>query len=177
TPAGGIVEIVDDDGNPLPDGEVGEIRVRGPRMIYGYLDDPEATAERFRDGWFYSGDLGRRLPDGRLVLEGRADERMNLGGIKVMPALLEEAALACPGVRDAAAFAVPDEQGLEHAWIAVAAAPGFDRDTLTPHMAAYPGLPAHRFAWIDEIPRNTMGKVDRGRLRDAVLAVTRAAST
>jgi long-chain acyl-CoA synthetase len=174
TPAGGIVDIVDDDGTPLPDGETGEIRVRGPRMIYGYLGDPEATAERFRDGWFYSGDLGRRLPDGRLVLEGRADERMNLGGIKVMPALLEEAALACPGVRDAAAFAVPDEQGVDQAWIAVAAEPGFERDRLTPHMAAYPNLPGHRFAWIDEIPRNAMGKVDRGKLRDAVLAVTRA---
>ncbi len=174
TPAGGIVDIVDDAGTPLPDGQTGEIRVRGPRMVYGYLGDPEATAECFRDGWFYSGDLGRRLPDGRLVLEGRAEERMNLGGIKVMPALLEEAALACPGVRDAAAFAVPDEQGLEQAWIAVAAEPGFDRDALSPHMATYPDLPAHRFAWIDEIPRNAMGKVDRARLRDAVLAVTRA---
>ena len=179
TPAGNICEIVDDEGRPLPDGESGEMRVRGPRMIWGYVGDEAATAERFRDGWFYTGDIGRRLPadhplPGRLVVEGRADDRMNLGGVKFMPNVLEEAAAECPGVLDAAAFAAPDNKGFDQCWLAVVTQPGFDRDSLATHLARYRGLPPNRFAWTDAIPRNAMGKVERNKLRDALLAVIRA---
>ncbi|HEX7947373.1 MAG TPA: class I adenylate-forming enzyme family protein [Phenylobacterium sp.] len=176
TPGGGVMEILDDDGRPVPEGESGEIRIKSERMTPYYLDDPEGTAERFRDGWFYSKDVGRRLPDGRVVLEGRVDDRMNLGGVKFMPAVLEEAAFACPGVRDAAAFAVPGSSGLDVCWLAVVAGPAFDRSKLAPHLAQYPKLPPPRFAWVDEIPRNAMGKVERGKLRDALLAATGTAS-
>ena len=169
---GAILEFVGDDGDPVADGQSGEIRIRGPRVADGYLDDAPSTAERFRDGWFYTRDIGRRLPDGRVVLEGRVDERMNLGGRKFMPGILEEAALACPGVHDVAAFAVPGPEGLDQCWLAVTAAPDFDRDSLAPHLAAYPDLPPPRFAWVSEIPRNAMGKVERNRLRDALLAAT-----
>ena len=175
TPSGAIVAIVDDDDRPVPEGQSGEVLIRGQRVIQGYLDDPQAAAERFTDGWFRTRDVGCRLPDGRLVLEGRADDRMNLGGIKFMPGVLESAALACQGVIDCAAFAVPDNDGLENCWLAVQAEPGFDRDLLTEHLAAFEGLPPSRFAWIDEIPRNAMGKVDRGLLRNAVLSATRGA--
>ena len=139
-------------------------------MTYGYLDDPEETATRFRDGWFHPGDVGRRLPDGRLVLEGRIDDRMNLGGFKFMPAALETPALECPGVLDCAAFAAPDAQGLDRCWLAVVAVPGFDRDSLAIHLSGFEGLPENRFAWIDAIPRNAMGKVERGKLREALIA-------
>ncbi|WP_293677374.1 class I adenylate-forming enzyme family protein [uncultured Phenylobacterium sp.] len=171
-PSGITVEFIGDDGRPVPDGEAGEIRVRGPRIVPGYIGDPQATAERFRDGWFHTGDLGRRLADGRVALAGRVDDRMIVDGMKFMPSVLEDAAMACPGVRDAAAFAVPDIAGLDQCWLAVSAEPGFDRDSLAPHLARYPGLPAYRFAWIGEIPRNAMGKVERTKLRAAVLAVT-----
>ena len=80
------------------------------------------------------------------------------------------AALACAGVRDVAAFAVPNAAGLEDCWLAVVADPGFDRDDLAPHLSGYKGLPPNRFAWVDEIPRNAMGKVERTKLRDALLA-------
>jgi acyl-CoA synthetase (AMP-forming)/AMP-acid ligase II len=148
------------------------VRIRGERVIQGYLGDSAATAERFQDGWFLTNDVGRRLPDGRIVLEGRLDDRMIVDGVKFMPQTLESAALACRGVVDCAAFAVPDADGLDRCWLAIAAEPGFDRDRLAVHLAAYPNLPPRRFAWIGEIPRNTMGKVDRNVLRDAVLAVT-----
>jgi acyl-CoA synthetase (AMP-forming)/AMP-acid ligase II len=165
TPHGATVEVL------APEGESGEIRIRSSRMTLGYLDDPAATAERFRDGWFHPGDVGRRLPDGRLVLEGRVDDRMILADVgKFMPALLEDAALACPGVLDAAAFAVPNAAGLDDCWLAIVSDVGFDRESLATHLAAYRGLPANRFAWIDEIPRNAMGKVDRNKLREALLA-------
>jgi acyl-CoA synthetase (AMP-forming)/AMP-acid ligase II len=144
-------------------------------VVAGYIGEPEATAERFRDGWFYTNDVGRRLPDGRIVLEGRADERMNLGGGKFMPGVLEAAALECAGVRDCAAFAAPDEAGLDVCWLAVVADPAFDRAGLVPHLARYPNLPPPKFAWIDAIPRNAMGKVERTKLRDLLLAAIRPA--
>jgi len=169
---GAVLDLLDEDGRPVPDGQPGEIRIHGGRVADGYLGDPEATAERFQDGGFLTRDVGRRLPDGRIVLEGRADDRMNLGGTKFMPSVLEEAAFACPGVRDCAAFAVPGPVGLDTCWLAVVADPGFDRAGLAPHLAQYLGLPPSRFAWVDEIPRNAMGKVERGRLRDALLAAT-----
>lgn len=174
TPAGAILEVVDDAGRPLPDGQSGEFRITSERMTQGYIGDPEASAARFRDGWFYTRDVGRRLPDGRLVLEGRADDRLNLaGGRKFMPQVLETAAFACPGVIDCAAFAAPEAgraDGLDQCWLAVTAAPDFDREALARHLGQYGNLPPPRFAWIDEIPRNAMGKVERGKLRDLLLS-------
>ena len=171
-PLGGVIlQVLDDAGHPAPDGESGEIRIRGERVADGYLDDPEASAQRFRDGWFYTRDIGRRLPDGGIVLEGRVDERMILADIgKFMPAFLEDAAMACPGIRDVAAFAAPNPDGLDDCWLAVVSDEGFDRESLATHLAAYEGLPANRFAWIHEIPRNAMGKIERNKLREALLA-------
>ncbi|MBW8813032.1 MAG: acyl--CoA ligase [Caulobacterales bacterium] len=171
TPAGALVKLVGDDGEPVPEGQAGEVRIATPRMTVGYVDDPDGTAERFEDGWFLTRDVARRLPDGRLVLEGRLDERMILGGQKFMPGVLEEAALACPGVLDAAAFAVPDADGMDRCWLAVAVAQGFDRERLAQHLAGYGGLPPRRFAWVEAVPRNAMGKVERDRLRQAILAI------
>ena len=175
TPSGALVELLGDDGRPVPEGQPGEIRIRGPRVIQGYLDDPAADADRFCDGWFYTRDIGRRLPDGRLVLEGRADDRMLVDGRKVMPQALEALVMACPGLLDAAVFAVPDADGLDRCWIAVTAEPGFDRERLSAHLAESPDMPPYRLAWIDQIPRNAMGKVQRDLLRDAVLRATAAA--
>jgi len=95
---------------------------------------------------------------------------MNLGGRKFMPAILERPALECAGVLDCAAFAVPDSSGLDQVWLAVVAAPGLDPTQLRADLARRPGVPPLRIAWVDEIPRNAMGKVERARLRDALLA-------
>lgn len=166
-----VVEVLDEHGRAAPDGQSGELRIRGDRVAGGYLDDPEATAERFQDGAFLTRDIGRRLPDSRIILEGRVDDRMILGGgRKFMPAVLEDAAAALPGVVDCAAFAVPDAADLDVCWLAVVAEPGFERDSLAAHLAKYPDLPPNRFAWIDEIPRTALGKVERTRLRDALMA-------
>lgn len=164
------VEVVDDQGRPAAPGEQGEVRIVSDRVSAGYLDDPEATARAFRDGAFYPGDVGRLRADGMLMVDGRIDDRMDLGGRKFLPDLLEEAALAFPGVRDAAAYAAPDGQGMDTCWLAVAADESLDRQGLAQHIAATPSLPTPRFAWTQDIPRNAMGKIERRRLREETMA-------
>jgi acyl-CoA synthetase (AMP-forming)/AMP-acid ligase II len=98
------VAIVDDAGAPLPPGEPGRIRVRVPGMATGYLDDPHADARHFRDGWFEPGDLASFTPAGALLIHGRADDVMNLAGIKIAPVEIERALERHPAVRAVAAF-------------------------------------------------------------------------
>lgn len=164
------VEVVDETGRPAAPGAQGEVRIISTRESVGYIDDPEATARAFRDGAFYPGDVGRLLADGLLMVDGRVDDRMDLGGAKFMPELLEEAALAFVGVRDAAAYAAPDEQGMDACWLAVVADEGLDRAALAQHIADHPNLPKPRFAWTEAIPRNAMGKIERRHLRDETMA-------
>ena len=93
-------------GAPLPAGETGLLRMRTPGMATRYLDDGEATARCFVDGWFQPGDMGRLLPDGTLRVEGRGDDMMILGTLNIFPAEIERAAEGFPGVADCAAFAL-----------------------------------------------------------------------
>jgi acyl-CoA synthetase (AMP-forming)/AMP-acid ligase II len=165
------VEILDEAGALLPRGEVGEVRIVCPRSAQAYIGDAEASARTFKNGGFHPGDLGRLTPEGLLVLEGRIDDRMSVGGRKIMPYALEEAALACPGVTDAAAFAAPDDQGIDQLYLAVVQGEGFERERLVAALQGLPGVwPPTRFAWIAEIPRNAMGKVERARLRSETMA-------
>jgi acyl-coenzyme A synthetase/AMP-(fatty) acid ligase len=172
------VEVVDGDGVPVESGEQGEIRIRSPRAARAYIGDPEASARVFRDGALYPGDLGRLMPDGLLVIDGRVDERMIVGSRKILPGVIEDVALTCPGVIDAAAFAAPDAQGIDQCWLAVVRGEGFTRETLVALLRAQgPALPPVRFAWSDEIPRNAMGKVERARLREGATSVLAAGET
>lgn len=177
-PAPGVtVEIVDPvTHQPLPDGEQGLVRVRSPFMADGYIDAPEPGPAFFRDGFFHPGDLGRRLPDGAIVLDGRGDERMNIGGIKLLPGVIEAALLEHPQVADCASFSVADAEQGEACWVAVVVEGEVSRDALTARLrAAGLKLPA-RFAWTDAIPRNEMGKVDRAALRrETAAALAKAA--
>lgn len=170
------VEIIDADGRPTPAGMEGEIRIRGPHVATSYLDDPNASATVFRNGWFHPGDLGRLLPDGLLCVAGRIDEVMNLGGVKVLPARFEVAALACPGVRDAAAFAMAAPGGGQRAHVAIVRGDGFVEPALVRALVdAVPGVMAPILVWVDAIPRNAMAKPDRAGLIAAVAAVAATA--
>lgn len=165
--AGVDVEIVDALGTPLPRGDVGEIRVRAPGMAPGYFDDDRATARHFRDGWFQPGDLASFTPDGTLIVHGRADEVMNLNGIKIAPVEIERALERHPAVKAVAAF--PLRSGV-HGEIPVAAVElaegaraderelkSFARDAL--------GLRApRRVTIVAALPVTLQGKVDRQRL-------------
>jgi acyl-CoA synthetase (AMP-forming)/AMP-acid ligase II len=104
---GVVVEIVDSERKLLPAGEIGEIRLKAPGMATGYVDNPEASAERFRDGWFYPGDVGSLSTDGQLRVHGRRDDMMILNGLNIFPAEIERALEQHPSVRAAAALPVP----------------------------------------------------------------------
>jgi len=163
------IGIADQAGAMLADGSPGEVVIRGPGVMSGYVHNPEATAAAFFGDWFRTGDRGVRR-DGYLYLEGRLKEMIIRGGENISPAEVEQALLAHPAVRDAVCFAVPDEKYGELVGAAVtlsadAAASeliGFCRERLAPFK-----VPAsvHILA---EIPRTATGKVQRRRVGEFV---------
>ena len=107
-PAAGVtVEVLRPDGLCAAPDEIGEIRIRGPGMATGYVDDAAATPKHFRDGWFVPGDLASLDADGRLYLHGRKDDMMIMNGINIFPAEIERTLEAHPAVEAAAAFPIP----------------------------------------------------------------------
>ena len=163
------IEAVDEAGSPVAAGQTGRLRVRGPGVVSGYLYDHALTAERFVDGWFYPGDLGRISTDGLITVLGREDEVMNIGGEKYLPDVLEGPILALPGVTDAAAFALDDAQGVTQPWLAIVRGEGFDERLVSPALPA--GMPPVRIAWTDAIPKTPLGKVQRELLKTAARAL------
>jgi acyl-CoA synthetase (AMP-forming)/AMP-acid ligase II len=154
------IEIVDDGGQALPAGEIGLVRMRGGGFARGYIDDPEATAKAFRDGWYYPGDLGVLAPEGALFLKGRADDLINFDGTKIYPADIEMTLLQHPAVAEAAAFPIVVEG---YRQIPVAAVIlrepattqellAFCRDRLGPRASRAVHI-------LDGFPRNAIGKV------------------
>lgn len=161
--------IVDEAGAPVPPGQPGRIRIRAPGMARGYLDDAEATARAFRDGWFQPGDYGRIDATGALIFVGRDAEMMILGTINVFPAEIERAAEGFPGLAACAAFALRSATlGDIPALAAVEAAPGaLDRAALLAHCRARLGVRApRRVMLVPALPRNAAGKVLRDRLTE-----------
>ena len=106
---GAEVRVIDSEGQPLPAGESGEIIVRGPMVMKGYHNDPESTRERLRDGWLYTGDIGRFDEDGFLYHLGRKDDMIIVGGLNVFPAEIENVLKQHPLILDVAAVGVPDK--------------------------------------------------------------------
>jgi acyl-CoA synthetase (AMP-forming)/AMP-acid ligase II len=101
------VEIIDETGAPLPEGQTGTVRIRNAHMATGYNGLPEETALRFRDGWFYPGDVGAWEPDGVLRILGRKDDVVNLGGRKFNLADIDASLQSDAGVRAACCFSDP----------------------------------------------------------------------
>ncbi|HEY8026116.1 MAG TPA: class I adenylate-forming enzyme family protein [Burkholderiaceae bacterium] len=164
------VQIVDPAGNAVGSGAIGEVRMRGVCCVTSYLDDIETSRVFFKDGWLHPGDLGMLSETGMLSIVGRVGDIMNLGGVKVAPGVIEDALSSCRGVKDLAAFSVPDGDGTEALWIAVTPSKDFVQEELLQlYLERFPNRHAPDFALIDMIPRNGMAKVQRNLLRDAVL--------
>ena len=158
------------DGAVVPTGEQGEICVRGPAVLRGYYDDPEADAKAFKDGWFHTGDLGRVDAEGFVYLTGRASDMYISGGANVYPREVEEALLGHPAVSEVAIVGVPDATWGEAGVAVVVAAPGTRPKAaelaafLDGKVARYK-LPRRFFLW-DEIPKSAYGKVPKRLVRE-----------
>lgn len=169
------LEIVDDRHTPLPAGKTGLIRARVPAMPTGYAGNPEASALRFRAGWFYPGDAGRLDARQRLFVQGRSDGTINFGGVKVVAEEVEAVLLAHPDLADAAVAAVPDAMAGE-----VPVALVMARRAVTPEalrafcLARIDGLsvPAG-FLFVDRLPRTADGKLNRVQLAKQARAIAR----
>jgi long-chain acyl-CoA synthetase len=152
-------------GAPLGPGETGEIAARGPQMMRGYLDDPEATAAALKDGWLLTGDIGHLDADGHLFITDRRKDMAIVGGYNVYPREVDEVLLRCPGVRAAAAVAVPDPYRGEVIWAYVEGEA--TADALARHsedtLVRYKRPVAWRF--LESLPRTGVGKIDKAELR------------
>jgi acyl-CoA synthetase (AMP-forming)/AMP-acid ligase II len=165
------MQAVDADHRPLPSGETGVIRVKAPYMLE-YLNPTPDTAEMFRDGWFYPGDVGSIDRDGLVRIVGRTTDVINHGGAIVAPEYVEEVLRTVRGVRDVAVFGVVNSSGIEEIWAAVIGDDNLIVNAVVPAVRdRLVGIAPHRVVLVDQIPRNEMAKVKRKELRDKVLAM------
>ena len=169
------VEIrITEGGKTLPPDEAGVVEVRGPNLFKGYWRMPEKTAEEFREGgWFSTGDVGFLSGDRRLTLSGRAKDLIIVGGFNVYPKEIEEILDALPQVAEAAVIGAPHPD-MGEGVVAVltpasgtAATPPLSDEVLTRAVANLARFKQpRRFVWLDALPRNAMGKVQKQELRN-----------
>src|ERR1700728_2508525 len=159
------MRLVDNEDNEVPRGEVGEIVIRGPNVMKGYWQRPEATAEAIRDGWFHSGDLARVDEDGYYYIVDRKKDLIIRGGYNVYPRAIEEVFYEHPAVAEAAVIGIPHDSLGEDVGAAVALKPGATvtpeelRDYVKSQVAAYK---YPRQVWIlDQLPKGPTGKIQK----------------
>jgi acyl-CoA synthetase (AMP-forming)/AMP-acid ligase II len=160
--------IAREDGSAATPGEPGEVRVRGPTLMAGYLDEPELNRAAFIGEWFRTGDIGSLDEDGFLTLLGREKEMINRGGEKIAPAEVDAALMRHPAVLEAAAYAVPHPRLGEDVAAAVMLRPGAAvapeelRAFLATQLAWFK-IP-RRIIFPQELPKGLTGKVQRQKL-------------
>ncbi len=165
---GSTIAVADDDGNMRPTGR-GEIVVRTPSLMTGYLNRPDLTEAAMRDGWYHTGDRGSVDATGRIYLTGRIKDEINRGGMKIQPAEIDILLTRHPAIAEACSYGIPDPVSGQ----AVAAVVRLQKGaSVTPESLhawcrerlRQTAIPEH---WIvvDEIPRNARGKVNRDAVR------------
>lgn len=166
------LRVVGDDGRELPAGEIGGIQVRGPNVFKGYWQMPEKTKEEFTDdGWFKTGDVGKIDAGGYVTIVGRSKDLIISGGYNVYPAEIEGCLNDLPGVAESAVVGVPHPDFGEVGVAVVVPKPGarLEGEQLVASLKAQLAnfkIPKRCFV-VGELPRNTMGKVQKNLLRDA----------
>ena len=169
---GNIAQTIDEAGDVIRDGGIGRLRYYGDRMMIGYLDDPEQTAEVMQDGWVYTGDMAAWEPDGALHIVGRAVEMIKSAwGDKVFPSEIEAALMADPRVFEVAASGFSDADGIEYmaAFVTPSRTPE-DPDRLieglkTRVREVLGGSKVPRvIVLVDDMPRVARGKIDKKEL-------------
>ncbi|WP_040803817.1 long-chain fatty acid--CoA ligase [Nocardia concava] len=172
-PAGVQARLVGDDGTVVPnDGEsLGELEVKGPWITGSYYSPSggEVDPDKFHDGWLRTGDVGKISPNGYLTLVDRSKDVIKSGGEWISSVDLENAVMGHPAVAEAAVIGIPDEKWDERPLVAIVLAAGSEakpeelRDFLAPKFAKWQ-LPEH-WTFIEEVPKTSVGKFDKKRLR------------
>jgi acyl-CoA synthetase (AMP-forming)/AMP-acid ligase II len=168
------LRIVDDANNPVKVGEVGEIICQSPLATHGYYKNPQATNESFRNGWFYTGDLGYFDEEGYLFVAGRKKDMVKSGGISIYPLEIESVIYNHPDILEAAVIGVPDPQWGEAVKAVIVRKPntklkseeliGFCKERLS----AYKVPKSVEFR--DALPHTEVGKVNKVKLKELILA-------
>jgi long-chain acyl-CoA synthetase len=168
------VRIAADDGRALATGEIGEVLVKGPMVMKGYWNRPEATAQTLRDGWLKTGDLGRQDADGDIEIVDRLKEMIVRGGYNVYPREVEEVLYRHPGIAEAAVVGVPDEHLGEEVGAAIVPRPGAALEPDMIRLWAKERLSAykvpHLLAFVEELPKGATGKVLKREIDRRMLA-------
>jgi long-chain acyl-CoA synthetase len=164
TPLQGVeMKVVDEDGNELPTGEIGEIQIKGHNVMKGYWKQPQATSEAIKDGWFATGDMAKIDEDGYFFIVDRKKELIIRGGYNVYPREIEEVLYEHPAVREAAVVGIPHDELGEEVGAAVALKDGesVDADELKAYMKE--NVAAYKYPrqiwFVDELPKGPTGKI------------------
>jgi long-chain acyl-CoA synthetase len=174
-PVSGVeIKIVDDEQEVVPVGVVGQVLVRGPNVMKGYWNDQIRTRSVLLDGWLSTNDIGFLDNNGYLYLRGRKEELINVGGIKVAPIEIERLLDDHPAVKECACIGIDDPSGLTGETIKaflvakISQSPKPTNEDLTKFLRSaiesYK-IPTH-FAWVDELPKSPVGKLQRLKLRE-----------
>jgi long-chain acyl-CoA synthetase len=175
------VKVVDPAGATLPIGEVGELWIKGPNVVKGYFNKPEATAETFTDGWLHSGDLARLDEEGFVYIVDRAKDLVIRGGENISSVEVEAALFEHPAVTDAAVIGVPHPVLGEEVGAVVHLTPGANvtpeelRKHLEGRIAGFK-MPAHIWFLPQPLPRNAAGKVLKRNLKEHTAEVADGAT-
>jgi long-chain acyl-CoA synthetase len=157
------MKVVDDDGNDVPQGEVGEIVIRGHNVMKGYWNKPDETGETLIDGWLHTGDIAKIDEDGYFFIVDRKKDLIIRGGYNVYPREIEEVLYEHPAVREAAVIGVKDDNLGEEVGAAVALKDGEEasaqelRDFVKEQVAAYKY--PRRVWFVDDLPKGPTGKI------------------
>jgi len=170
---GQTIRLVDASGNPAPDGEAGEVVIKGGNVMRGYLNRPEETAKTIVDGWLHTGDVGRFDEDGYLVLVDRAKDMIIRGGENIYPREIEAVAHGLPQIAEAAVVGRAHPVYGEEPVLFVSLHPEgtLDADTIREHLRGSLSkykLPVE-ITIMDDIPKNAVGKIDKPTLRKSLV--------
>jgi long-chain acyl-CoA synthetase len=163
------LRIVDENGQPLGVNEVGEIQIRGDQVMKGYWkQEAETNAILTKDGWLYSGDIGRMDEDGIFYIEDRKKDMILVSGFNVFPTEIEEVATLHPKIVEAAAVGVPDDVAGERVKLIVVTSGPVTVDDIKKHCRQH--LTGYKIPKViefrDELPKTNVGKILRRVLRD-----------
>lgn len=161
------IKVCDDDGEPVPTGEVGRLWVRGESLGLGYFEDPERTAEAFVDGWFAGGDLVSVDEDGYVTHRGRGDDAIKVKGKWFRPQEVESILLEHDAVAEVAVVAVNDDSGLAKPVAFVVSRSDVTEQELIDWVLSKLDAYKHprRVYFVDELPQTHLGKVNRSELK------------